>query len=225
MFPIVGAFVFVTKQRGEMPASGTLEKGRDMPNETEHIEEEAQEQQNDQNAAPEVADWETWLDEQPDEIQSAYQDHVSGLKGALESERDERKRLDRERKEREKAAEEAERQRMEEKGQYKELAEKAQARATEAEAQLAELEPMAERVEALEGALTTYLDAEKDGLPDHLLTLLADKPVEAQLAYLTENRGALKKAASGPTPTPRATGTGKMSDKEKRQRSWRVRTL
>lgn len=87
-------------------------------------------------------------------------------------------RLDRERRRQED-------QRLEEQEEYRELAETRLAR-------IRELEPLEERVERLEAALERHLEAEREGLPDHILTLLDRMDVDEQLAYLAEHRDTLK---------------------------------
>lgn len=83
---------------------------------------------------------------------------------------------------------------------FKELAEKRQ---TEIDA----LKPRAEAADKYEAALKKYLDAEREGLPAHIITLLDLMDVAEQLDYITENRETLKPAGSnGASVPPTATG-------------------
>lgn len=68
-----------------------------------------------------------------------------------------------------------------------------------AENRLAEIEslrPEAERATRYEAALQRYLDVEREGLPAHILKLLDQMAVDEQLAYIAENREALKGSGS-----------------------------
>lgn len=178
---------------------------------------------------PEPVDFEKWLAEQTEEVRKAYEAHTTGLKSALASERDARKRLEKERQDAEAQRAAAEAKQLAEQGQYKELAEKTQAKAAELEKQLAAAAPMAERVKALEAVIGRYLDKEKEGVPKHILALLENQPPEKQLEYLTANREVLRAASTpggGPPATPRPVcDAGKMSEEEKRRRTWRPLSL
>lgn len=90
----------------------------------------------------------------------------------------------------------AEEDALAEQEQFKELAEK---RATELE----ELKPRADAAERYETALRTFLDAEREGLPAHILTLLDRMEPDEQLAYIAEHREALRPPSkSGLPETP-----------------------
>jgi hypothetical protein len=103
----------------------------------------------------------------------------------------------------EKAKAEAERQRLKEQEEYKTLAEKA-------EAQVAELEPFKASAERYLEALNGYLEKERAGLPDHILSLLDAMDAPEQLAWITKNREAVIKPAA-PNIDAQASGKGKKS--------------
>ena len=170
-------------------------------------------------------DFAKWLAEQPEAVRKAHEDHVAGLKSALDAERKRAKELEKAQRDRDKAAEEEERKRLEEAGEFKELAQQAETRATKAEARVAELEPLAERVAALEGALKGYLDAEREGLAPHVLALLDKLDVVEQLSWIAANREVLRPqdGRRGVPPTPNADPKGKLSDEEKRKQAWKTR--
>ena len=169
-------------------------------------------------------DFAAWLAEQTDDVKAAYEAHTAGLKTALRSERERAAEFEKAEKARKAAADEAERKRLEEQGQYKDLADQAAARAAELEGQITQLQPLTERVTALETALKTYLDREREGLPAHILALLDTQDVVEQRAYIAANRAALKPPATtaGVPPTPKAQGDGKMTDEERRNRAWKA---
>lgn len=170
-------------------------------------------------------DFAKWLAEQPEAVRKAHEDHVAGLKTALDAERKRAKDLEKAQRDRDKAAEEEERKRLEEAGEFKELAQQAETRATKAEARVAELEPLGERVAALEGALKGYLDAEREGLAPHVLALLDKLDVVEQLSWIAANREVLRPqdGRRGVPPTPNADPKAKLSDEEKRKQAWKTR--
>jgi len=87
-------------------------------------------------------DFEKWLAAQPDLVRASYQQHVSGLKSALDSERTQRKAIEKAEKDRkaaeDKAKDNAEAQRLAEEKRFQELADKAKERADGLEGQLRE---------------------------------------------------------------------------------------
>jgi len=179
---------------------------------------------------PEDIEFETWLAEQSEAVRAAYAEHTGGLTSALQSERERRKELEKERKAKEREADKAEAKRLEEAGEFKELAEKAQKKAEDAEAKLSEFEPQIETLTAERDryakALKSYVDKAREGVPEHLTPLL-DKldPVE-QLEYLTENADKLALPSTGsPTNNPRRGVSHNLSDDEKRRRSYQVQGL
>ena len=169
-------------------------------------------------------DFEKWLTEQPDEVRKGYETHTTDLKSALQKEREANKERDQADKKRQREANEAERKRLAEQGEYQKLAEEATSRADTAEKRVAELEPMAERVKALEEAMTGMVDQAKKGLEKHILALLEEMPLEKQLAYLAEHGDALRKKGSGPDPTPDADrDNDKITHEERQKRAWHPR--
>ncbi len=96
-----------------------------------------------------------------------------------------------------KAKADAEQAALVEQGKFKELAESATKRALD-------LESKANRVDELEAALQSQVDALRKGLPDYVITLLDNLDVAAQLKYLAENRDKLIK----PTGAPEINGGG-----------------
>ncbi len=90
----------------------------------------------------------------------------------------------------------AEEDALAEQEQFKELAEKRSA-------ELEELKPKAEAAARYETALRTFLDAEREGLPSHILTLLDRMEPDEQLAYIAEHRETLQPSTkSGLPETP-----------------------
>ncbi len=103
-----------------------------------------------------------------------------------------KERLERERKKQErdtaKQKEQAEAQALEARAEWEQLAGKRQITINTYESTIAELEPMRDRVGALEGVLGEYVKAEREALPQHILDLLDEMPVEKQLAWIAKNR-------------------------------------
>jgi molecular chaperone GrpE (heat shock protein) len=174
---------------------------------------------------PTIADFESWLKEQPAEVQAAYSGQVSSLKGALEAERAERKKLEKERKGQAKAADEAEAKRLEEQQEWEALAQKRAERISALEGTVAELEPLQERLERYEGVLGQYLERSRQGVPEHLIPLLDQMDVADQLAYLTEHADELKGAPAGVPATPRPQGNGQVPDDERRKKAVGIRQI
>jgi hypothetical protein len=113
----------------------------------------------------------------------------------------------------------AETARLKEQGEYKTLAEKAAAR-------VAELEPLAEAIQRKDGVIKQFLDAERKGLPKHILALLDKLDPTDQLEYIAANRADLKPKGNGPPETPKADGEhDKISDEERRKRAYQATSL
>jgi len=116
-----------------------------------------------------------------------------------------RDRLDRERKKREtddaKAREQAEADRLREQHEYQKLAEQHAAR-------IQALEPQAAQAERYAAALTAHLDTQRKGLPAHLVELLDQMDVAAQLEWIAKHQDVIHAepvaAGHGVPPTPRA---------------------
>lgn len=83
-----------------------------------------------------------------------------------------------------KAQESAEAAAMEARAQWEDLAKKRQSK-------IDELTPQSERAERLEAVLSTYVDAEKRGFPEHIASLLNRMPIEEQLEWISENKEAV----------------------------------
>lgn len=133
-------------------------------------------------------------------------------------------RLERDRKKREKdekeAKEKAESAALAEQEKWKELSEKQEKRVAELEALVSELEPIKERAEKYEKSLLSFLKAEKEGLPDHILPLLDKLDVVDQLEYIAKNRATLKtQKKAGPDPTPNPADQKELSDAQKQDAS------
>lgn len=126
-------------------------------------------------------------------------------------------RLAREKTQREKAAtkarEEAEAKALEEQKEYQQLAEKRQQKIADLEAEvqslnesLSELEPKAKKYQE---TLEKRLEAEMEGVPEHIQSLLADRDPVDQLDWLTENREQVSPQEERPTgsrPSPQPSG-------------------
>lgn len=159
-------------------------------------------------------DFDKWLGEQTEDVQAAFADNVKGLKSALQSERDARKK---EVVDRKKAEEDEARKLLEEQGKFKELAEQATKRAEDTEGKVAAL---TESVESYQAALNTYLTKAREGVPAHVLALLDRLGSVEQLEYLSQNRELLQSDADGIPPTPRPDGG--LDEKEKGERAWKL---
>ena len=109
-------------------------------------------------------------------------------------------RLERERKNAEARAqrerEAAEAKRLEENQEFQQLAEERKKR-------IAELEPVAEKVERYEAALTKLLEQEKKGVPEYVQPILAKLDPVDQLTWIAENRAQFADSATAPqAPQP-----------------------
>lgn len=138
-------------------------------------------------------------------------------------------RLAREKTQREKAAtkarEEAEAKALEEQKEYQQLAEKRQQKIADLEAEvqslnesLSEIEPKAKKYQE---TLQKRLDAEMEGVPEHIQSLLEDRDPVDQLDWLTENREEIAPQEERPTgsrPSPQPSGQPiHQSDKEAKE--------
>ncbi|MCB8942550.1 MAG: hypothetical protein H6658_02120 [Ardenticatenaceae bacterium] len=148
------------------------------------------------------------------------------LEAALE------KRLKRQEAKMRKEMEEAQRKReaeeLEASQEWQTLAQKRQSQIQDLSQRVAELEPLAERAEKYEAALTGYRDELLKGVPDHIQELLADKDIADQLTWLTSNAAKLKKrpsdaADNGLAPTPNASPDQHMSADDRRKVAYRPR--
>lgn len=122
------------------------------------------------------------------------------------NERIERERQRAER-ERQRAEEQAEAERLEAQQEFQQLAEQRLER-------ISELEPVAERAERYEAALRTHLDREREGLPDHITTLLDRMDVAEQLEYIAANRDSLRPQAPRPGVPDTPAANGHLTDSE-----------
>lgn len=139
-----------------------------------------------------------------------------------------KERLDRERKkadaDRKKADEDAEAKRLEAQQEFKTLAEKRAERILDLEAQVGTLEQITSERDEMQAALQGYLDKERDGLPDYVLSLLADKSPVQQLAWIAANRDKLgKQNGRGIEPTPKGQSDPRLPDEERRKVAWKPR--
>jgi hypothetical protein len=83
---------------------------------------------------------------------------------------------------------------------------------TEAEKYQREVEkykPQAEKAERYEGALKTYLDQERDGLPPHITALLDRMDVADQLEWLSANKEHLKAPSRVPGSPDATSASGR----------------
>lgn len=137
-------------------------------------------------------------------------------------------RLDRERQkakdDRKKADDDAEAKRLEAQQEFKQLADKRQERILDLEAQVGTLEQITSERDELQTALQGYLDKERDGLPEHILSLLNDLSPVKQLAWISANRASLgKQNGRGIEPTPKGQSDPRISDEERRKVAWKPR--
>lgn len=122
-------------------------------------------------------------------------------------------RLAREKKAQEAAAEKLKKQAEEDalvkNQEFQKLADERGKRVAELEGQVAELTTVREQAERYKGALGKYLEAERKGLPKHVLTLLEKLDPVDQIEYIAANREELGKPAEQqikgvpPSPNPR----------------------
>lgn len=195
-----------------------------MPTEEDKTKQDGQDPKLDGEKPP-VA-WEEWLKGQPEEIRQAYEGHVKGLKTALDSEREAKKALEKAEREKQKAAEDAEAERLKKQGEYQKLAEAAEAKVGELEKRVAELESVSEKLERYDKALGGYLAKEREGLAPHIIALLDNLDVVAQLEWIANNKQALvppTQNKSGVPPTPAPDKPGQVSDEERKRRAWQPR--
>lgn len=130
-------------------------------------------------------------------------------------------RLAREKKSQEAAAEKLKKQAEEDalvkNQEFQKLADERGKRVAELESQVTELTTVREQAERYKGALDKYLEAERKGLPKHVLTLLEKLDPVDQIEYIAANRAELGKPAEQPiqgvppSPNPRER---KLSEKE-----------
>lgn len=139
-----------------------------------------------------------------------------------------KKRLEREERKREeaeaKARKEAEEKALEQQQEFKQLADKRAERILDLEAQVGTLEQITSERDELQTALQGYLDKERDGLPEHILSLLNDLSPVKQLAWISANRASLgKQNGRGIEPTPKGQSDPRIPDEERRRVAWKPR--
>lgn len=179
---------------------------------------------------PPAFDYAKWLEEQPDDVKAAlkgqFETETANLKTTLEKERDARKALEKEAKDRAKAQDDAQKAKLQEEGQYKELAEQLEKRAADAETKLAELTAKAEQVDRYSKALETYVAEARKGVPAYVTELLDTMDPVAQLEYLSKHADDLRKPTPGGPPTggPGGSGGG-LSAEEIQKRAYHRRSL
>jgi hypothetical protein len=163
-------------------------------------------------------DFDAWLKGQDEKIRAMFDQHVSGLKSALSSERDARKKLEDAEKTAQKEREQLEQEALVKNQEWQKLAEQREAR-------IKELEPMSSEMESLKAANTRYaeviqaqLAGLRKGLPEHIIALLDRLEPLDQLDYIAKNSDALgKKGALGVDPTPPPADPAKVSDQQKQE--------
>lgn len=120
---------------------------------------------------------------------------------------------------------EAKAKRLEEQQEFQELAEQRKARVKELESRVSDLEPELKRHKEV---LENHAAAMMDGLPDHVLALLAKMDVVERLDYLSEHGDKLRtsgKGGRGVPPTPGAKGDEELEDGDRRRRSAGLRSI
>jgi DNA repair exonuclease SbcCD ATPase subunit len=127
---------------------------------------------------------------------------------------------------RERAEREAEAQRLAEQQKWQELAQKRETEVKDLQRALEEGQKREGRLTRLEAALKAQLEAQRQGLAPHLLTLLDKMPVEEQLEYLSANAAALRPAGqvAGIPPTPPGQGAPGLTEDERRQLAAGIRS-
>lgn len=90
------------------------------------------------------------------------------------------------------------------------LEEEMSSEAEKLQKKLEKLSPKAERADELEKVLTTFLEREREGVPEHIIALLDRMDVTEQLAYLAEHKENLVPQEEGRqrVNAPQTTGTG-----------------
>lgn len=77
---------------------------------------------------------------------------------------------------------------------YRGIEEASSTEADKLQKQLDKLSPRAEKAERYEKVLNTLLEKEREGLPEHITSLLDGRDPDAQLAWIAENREAIAEA-------------------------------
>lgn len=130
-------------------------------------------------------------------------------------------RLEREKrkaeKDREKEKEDADNARLVEQKKFEELSQKQSEKIVEYEKQLAELALVKETADRYEKALKAELDAQKKGLPAHILALLDKLDVADQLEYIAANAETLKVKSKGVPETPNPADKNDLSADDKQR--------
>lgn len=129
-------------------------------------------------------------------------------------------RLDREQKKAEKAAEDAraaaEAEAAKKNGEWQKLAEQREGQLSDLQKRLSELEPVTTKAERYEGTLKKFLDAQRQGLPQHITALLDKLDPVDQLEWIAANQETLKqKPAGGPPATPPPANTSETARAER----------
>lgn len=83
-------------------------------------------------------------------------------------------------------------------------------------------------LETTNAALASYVETLREGVPDHVLVLLDDKPLAAQLEWLAKNRDSVATAKTeqttkGVPATPKANTSGIPEDERRRRAANTVR--
>jgi molecular chaperone GrpE (heat shock protein) len=170
----------------------------------------------------EPKNFDEWLKGQPETVRALLEKHTSGLKSALDKEREAREKFEKAEKEAAKAREKAEQEALEKNQEFQKLAEQRAAKVAELEKAISELEPVKGNLERYQKALEAHLKAQREGLPAHIVALLDKLDVVEQLEWIAANREALagdeKKSPPGVPPNPKS-GGGKEPNPEDKQKA------
>lgn len=107
--------------------------------------------------------------------------------------------------------------------EFQKLADERGKRVAELEGQVTELTTVREQAERYKGALEKYLEAERKGLPKHVLTLLEKLDPVDQIEYIAANRAELGKPAEQkiegvpPSPNPKEKKLSKEEENDARR--------
>lgn len=112
----------------------------------------------------------------------------------------------------------AEAKRLESEKKYQELAEQRANRIVELEKETARIADLEAQLESSNKALTAQLEALREGVPAHILELIAERDLPSQLDWLTKHRSeyvAGESARKGHVPATPKANAGGIPDEEK----------
>lgn len=123
-------------------------------------------------------------------------------------------------KQRKRDADKAEEDRLKEQNEWKDLADRRADRLLELEPLEGQVETLTQERDRYRDALQSYVTAQFEGVPEHIVELLQAKDPVEQLDYLSKHRDSLVKGkVQGVPDTPAANGTAKLTPEERRKKA------